>query len=60
MPFLSIPSFAIRLHAKHGANGGQKNIERLGIYQKQKFKGIPIIGREEYLKYHRNKIFFHA
>lgn len=34
-----------------------KNIERLHIYSKQKFEELPITGREEYLEYHRQKIF---
>ncbi|MCK5320525.1 HNH endonuclease [Candidatus Parcubacteria bacterium] len=37
-----------------------KNIERLHIYSKQRFENLPIRGREEYLEYHRKKIFLHA
>lgn len=35
----------------------KENIERIGIYQYQKFNDLPINGREEFLEYHREKIF---
>jgi predicted restriction endonuclease len=37
----------------------QENIKRIGIFQYQQFDELPILGREEYLEYHRNKIFLH-
>lgn len=37
----------------------QKNIDRLYIYSGQRIEDLPIVGREEYLEYHRNKIFLH-
>jgi len=38
----------------------QKNIDRLNIHSGQQFEDLPVIGREEYLEYHRNKIFLHT
>lgn len=35
----------------------QENIKRIGISRYQKFDELPILGREEYLEYHRKKIF---
>ena len=37
----------------------QENIKRIGIFQYQQFDELPILGREEYLEYHRTKIFLH-
>jgi len=37
-----------------------KNLERLRLSKLQVFEDLPVIGREEYLEYHRNKIFIHA
>lgn len=36
-----------------------KNLSRLNLRQGQAITDLPIIGREEYLEYHRNKIFIH-
>jgi len=38
----------------------QKNIDRLNIHSGQRFEDLPVAGREEYLEYHRNKIFLHT
>ena len=37
----------------------EKNLARLNLNQNQIITDLPIIGREEYLEYHRNKIFIH-
>ena len=37
----------------------EKNLARLNLKQNQVITDLPIIGREEYLEYHRNKIFIH-
>ena len=37
----------------------EKNLARLNLKQNQIITDLPIIGREEYLEYHRNKIFIH-
>lgn len=37
----------------------EKNLARLNLRYNQIIVGLPIIGREEYLEYHRNKIFIH-
>ncbi len=38
----------------------QKNIDRLNMRSGQRFEDLPITGREEYLEYHRDKIFLHT
>ncbi len=35
----------------------EKNLSRLNLRHNQTIVDLPIIGREEYLEYHRNKIF---
>lgn len=37
----------------------EKNLVRLNLKQNQIIPDLPIIGREEYLEYHRKKIFIH-
>ena len=37
----------------------EKNLARLNLKHNQIITNLPIIGREEYLEYHRNKIFIH-
>jgi hypothetical protein len=37
-----------------------ENIGRLNIYDGQIIRNLPIFGREEYLEYHRNKIFIRS
>ncbi|PIZ94590.1 MAG: hypothetical protein COX81_03065 [Candidatus Magasanikbacteria bacterium CG_4_10_14_0_2_um_filter_37_12] len=37
----------------------EKNLSKLHLRRKQIISELPIIGREEYLEYHRNKIFIH-
>jgi len=37
----------------------EKNLTRLNLKHNQIIQDLPIIGREEYLEYHRNKIFIH-
>jgi putative restriction endonuclease len=37
-----------------------KNLSRLNLKPEQIIPDLPVVGREEYLEYHRNKIFIHA
>jgi len=37
----------------------EKNLQRLNLRNNQIIQDLPIIGREAYLEYHRNKIFIH-
>jgi len=37
----------------------EKNLQRLNLRNNQIIQDLPIIGREAYLEYHRNKIFTH-
>jgi len=37
----------------------EKNLVRLNLKHNQIIPDLPIIGREEYLEYHRKKIFIH-
>lgn len=37
----------------------ERNLSKLNLSRKQIIPDLPIIGREEYLEYHRNKIFIH-
>jgi len=37
----------------------ERNLSKLNLSRKQIISELPIVGREEYLEYHRNKIFIH-
>lgn len=37
----------------------EKNLSRLNLRHNQTIVDLPIVGREKYLEYHRNKIFIH-
>jgi len=36
-----------------------RNLARLNLKSEQVISDLPIVGREEYLEYHRRKIFIH-
>jgi putative restriction endonuclease len=55
-----IISFTNDKHLLVSETFSQDNLNRLKLEQNQIISDLPIAGREEYLEYHRNKIFIHA
>ncbi len=50
-------TFSLRKEIIVSNSLSDKNIERIGIQNKQIVNNLPIIGRESYLEYHQNKVF---